>query len=92
MECQISIGHYSVSVSPFLFRNPCSVESSPDYESLTILNSGGSTTNFQPSSTPTASELHSYLLNPQLGEESFGALASGENFSETFDDGLTPDI
>ena len=52
-------------------------------------NSGGSTTNFQPSATPTASELHPYLLNPQLDEESFGALTPGENFCETFDDGLT---
>ena len=68
-----------------IFRNPCSVGSSLDCESLGTLNSGGSTQNLQPTAT---SELHAYLNNSH-GEESIScALASSENFSGTFDDCL----
>lgn len=72
---------------PITCQNPYLVESPQDYESLTTLNSGGSTTNFQPNATQTASELHSYLLDPWFDEEFiFGLLVAGEDFPETFDD------
>ncbi|KAF8344530.1 hypothetical protein F5887DRAFT_918090 [Amanita rubescens] len=54
------------------------VESSLDYESPTRLNWGGSTTDFHPKATLTASVPHPYSRNPQPDEESiFCALASG---------------
>jgi len=64
--------------SPLFFRNLiCLVESLLGYEYPTTLNLDGLTPSFQPSATPTASELHPYMVDPQLGEGSFGTLASG---------------